>query len=80
MPRTVPPRAKIATDAERRRVHQLITIAEAAERLRVNPRTVRRRVADGHLTAYRVGPSLIRLDSDEVDALLRPIPAAGRAS
>jgi excisionase family DNA binding protein len=57
--------------------HQLITIAEVAERFRVHPRTVRRRIAEGALTAYRVGPHLIRLDADEVDALLRPIPAAG---
>lgn len=57
--------------------HQLLTIAEAAELIRVHPRTVRRRIAEGALTAYRVGPHLIRLDADELDALLRPIPAAG---
>lgn len=57
--------------------HQLLTIAEAAELIRVHPRTIRRRIAEGVLTAYRVGPSLIRLDADELNALLRPIPAAG---
>lgn len=56
------------------------TIAEAASRLHVSPKTVRRRIADGHLTAYRVGPQLIRLDPAEVDALLRPIPTAGSAA
>jgi excisionase family DNA binding protein len=57
--------------------HQLITVEDVATRWKVHPRTVRRRIASGDLTAYRVGPHLIRLDSDEVDAMLRPIPAAG---
>lgn len=52
------------------------TIADAAARLGVSPRTIRRRIADGHLTAYRFGPRLIRLDAVEVDAVLRRIPAA----
>ena len=52
------------------------TIAEAAGRLGVSQRTIRRRIADGHLTAYRLGPRLIRLDAIEVDAILRRIPAA----
>ena len=53
------------------------SIADAATRHRVSPKTIRRRVADGRLKAYRFGPTLIRLDPAEVDALLRPIPAAG---
>ena len=56
------------------------TINEAAARLRLSPRTVRRRIADGQLSAYRFGPVLIRLDRAEVDALLRPIPTAGTAA
>lgn len=52
------------------------TIADAAARLGVSPRTIRRRIADGQLTAYRFGPRLIRLDAVEVDAVLRRIPAA----
>lgn len=56
------------------------TIAEAAARARVSTRTIRRRIADGDLTAYRFGPHLIRLDPTEVDRLLRPIPAAGTAA
>lgn len=52
----------------------LLTIAEAAALIRVHPRTIRRRIAEGALTAYRVGPSLIRLDAGELNALLRPIP------
>lgn len=58
----------------------LETIAEAAARLHVSPKTLRRRIADSTLTAYRVGPHLIRLDPAEVDAaMLRAIPN-GRAA
>jgi excisionase family DNA binding protein len=53
-----------------------LTIADAAVRLRVSTKTIRRRIADGSLTGYRVGPHLIRLDPAEVDALMRPIPTA----
>jgi len=52
------------------------TIADAATRHRVSPRTIRRRIADGSIPAYRFGPTLIRLNPVEVDAVLRPIPAA----
>jgi excisionase family DNA binding protein len=54
---------------------QYETLAEAAARLDVHPRTLRRRVAEGRLTAYRLdGSTLIRLDPAAVDQLLRPIP------
>lgn len=54
-----------------------ITIAEAAEQRDCHPRTIRRRIADGTLTAYRMGPRLIRIDADELDKLMHPIPTAG---
>ena len=54
-----------------------VTIAVAAERLGLSAKSVRRRIADGTLPAYRIGPRLIRLDSADVDRLLpRRIPAA----
>lgn len=59
---------------------RLETIAAAADRLDVSPRTIRRRIADGSLNAYRFGPQLVRLDPAEVDRLLRPIPTAGTAA
>jgi excisionase family DNA binding protein len=58
-------------------IRRLESIAEAAARYGCHPRTIRRRVADGSLTGYRFGPALIRVDVDEVDGLLAPIPAAG---
>lgn len=51
-----------------------ISIADAAVRIGVSPWTVRRRIADGTLTAYRVkGCRAIRLDPADVDALLSPM-------
>jgi len=58
---------------------RLGSIADAAELAGVNPKTIRRRIADGTLNGYRVGPRLIRVDLAELDALLRPIPTAGSA-
>lgn len=56
------------------------SVADVAARYRVTTRTVRRWIAEGRLTAYRVGPTLIRLDVAEVDRLLSPIPTAGGAA
>jgi excisionase family DNA binding protein len=53
-----------------------ISLQAAAEKLGVSVDTVRRRIADGSLTAYRVGPRLLRVDSDDVDALATPVPTA----
>jgi excisionase family DNA binding protein len=46
-----------------------ISIAEAAEYLRISDRTVRRLIADGELTGYRMGRShrVIRVDLNEID-------------
>jgi excisionase family DNA binding protein len=52
-------------------------ITLAAEYLGVSDKTVRRMIASGRLTGYRVGNRIIRVDLDEVEALLRRIPAAG---
>lgn len=55
-----------------------ITLAEAASRCGVTVKTIRNRIADGSLVGYRIGPRLLRVDPAEVDALMRPIPAATR--
>lgn len=57
---------------------RLASIAQTAELLGVSQKTIRRRIADGTLTAYRSGPRLVRIDLDVAeDALLCPIPTAG---
>jgi excisionase family DNA binding protein len=53
-----------------------ITITDAADYLQISDRTVRRLIADGELTGYRMGRSrrLIRVDLNEIDEqLMRPI-------
>jgi excisionase family DNA binding protein len=55
-----------------------ISISEAAERAGVATKTIRRRIADGTLTAYRLGPRLIRLDLAELDAAFVQIPTVQR--
>jgi excisionase family DNA binding protein len=49
------------------------SLADAATRLGVHPATLRRRIADGTLPAWRVGHKDIRLKVADVDRLLTPI-------
>ncbi len=52
------------------------SLASAAERTGLSIRTLRRRVASGQLAAYGSGPRVIRVDPDDVDRLMVPIPTA----
>ena len=56
------------------------SIQQAAERVHVTTRSVRRWIAQGRLSAYRVGNRTIRLDADELDNMLTLIPTAGPVS
>lgn len=56
---------------------RLADLERAAEYAGCAARTIRRRIADGTLTGYRMGPRLIRVDLNELDAMLQPIPAGG---
>lgn len=51
-----------------------VSIQEAADFYGVTTRTVRRWIAEGRLTAYRINARVIRLDADEVENLPRRIP------
>lgn len=66
--------ATAASTTERRR---LAALADAAAYAGVSPKTIRRRISDGSLRGYRMGPRLLRVDLNELDAMLRPIPTAG---
>jgi excisionase family DNA binding protein len=56
-------------------LRQYESIESAAERLAVNPRTIRRAIADGRITGYRIGTKTIPGDAlaghhvDPVDLL-----------
>jgi excisionase family DNA binding protein len=60
-----------STESQRRRYASL---AAAAEYLDCNQRTIRHLIASGRLTGYRFGPRIIRIDLNEVDDAMRPIP------
>jgi excisionase family DNA binding protein len=51
-------------------------IKTTSEQYGVSEKTLRRYIAEGKITGYRLGPRLIRVDLDEIEALLKPIPAA----
>jgi excisionase family DNA binding protein len=53
-----------------------ITIAAAAARTGVCPKTIRRAIARGDLRAVRLGSRIIRIRVDELEQLGRPIPSA----
>ena len=55
---------------------RITTVQDVADRFQVTPITVRRWIAAGKLTAYRIAGRSIRLDLDEVDALVEVAPAA----
>ena len=57
-------------------LRRLVALKDAAEYASVSPKTIRRRIADGTLTGYRLGPRLLRVDLNELDAQFRPIPVA----
>lgn len=59
------------------RARRLVSLSHAAEYAGVCDRTCRRWIAAGDLTGYRAGKRLIRVDLNELDAMLRPIPTAG---
>jgi excisionase family DNA binding protein len=54
--------------------HRYERLETAAERLDVHPRTLRRMIARGEITGYRLGSKTLRVDPAEIDAALRPIP------
>lgn len=57
---------------------QLVSISAAAEHLGLSEKSLRRYIASGLITGYRVGQKrLIRVDLNEVESrLLTPIPTA----
>jgi excisionase family DNA binding protein len=59
--RTTPPRGLVRLDT-------------AAEQFDCSVRTIRRMIASGAITGYRVGPRMLRVDLQEIDAVVRRVP------
>ncbi|TDP78325.1 excisionase family DNA binding protein [Brachybacterium sp. AG952] len=53
-----------------------IPLSEGAEYLSLTTAGLRKYIAEGRITGYRLGKRAIRVDVRELDALLTPIPAA----
>lgn len=58
------------------RTTKYVTLAQAADILGQSVKTVRRRISDGTLPAYRVGPRSIRLRIEDLEVSCRRIPSA----
>ncbi|GAB3099575.1 hypothetical protein GCM10027054_29950 [Isoptericola nanjingensis] len=67
------PRTRIAETSRSR----LVTLGTAADELSVSVKTLRRRIADGTVTGYRIG-RLIRVDIDELRERLVVAVRTGR--
>ena len=53
---------------------RFISQEAAAERWAVSVDTIRRLIASGRITGYRLNGRIIRVDQAEVDSCFRPIP------
>jgi excisionase family DNA binding protein len=53
-----------------------VSLVEAAALMSVSVKTVRRRIADGTLPAYRCGRRSIRVRAEDLDLAFRRIPSA----
>lgn len=67
------------TQATKHGSRKLVSQIEAGQYAGVDERTIRRWVANGHLPGYRIGPRLMRVDLNDIDAMLRAIPSGDRA-
>jgi excisionase family DNA binding protein len=56
---------------------ELVSIQTAAARFHVHPDTIRRRITEGRLPAYRMGTRVIRVDLRDLTGLFQAIPTAG---
>ena len=54
------------------------SILDAATRVGVSTKTVRRWISTGHLHGYRMGPRLLRVDPDELDRMWILIPTVAK--
>jgi hypothetical protein len=61
--------------AKRRNPARRARVKPSAQYAGVCEKTIRNWIAAGLITGYRVGPKLIEVDLDEIDRIIRPVPA-----
>lgn len=54
-------------------IRRWASLAEAADYIHISQKTLRRMIAAGSITGYRLNARLVRLDLNEIDAALSPI-------
>jgi excisionase family DNA binding protein len=60
---------------------KIVSIAAAADHYDLSRQTVRRWIASGKITGYRVGPRLIRVDLEEIEAkIIHALPTVNGQS
>jgi excisionase family DNA binding protein len=57
---------------------RLASIQKGEDYSGLSSKTLRRYIAAGRIHGYRLGPKLLRIDLNELDDLLKPIPTADR--
>ena len=69
----------MSTSPHRKSMPDLLTLAEASRMLGLSDKTIRRYIASGTLTGYRIGPRALRVDALEVRSLAEVVPTASVA-
>jgi excisionase family DNA binding protein len=60
---------------------KIVSIAAAADHYDLSRQTVRRWIASGKITGHRVGPRLIRVDLEEIEAkIIHALPTVNGQS
>jgi len=66
----------MAAQKPRKPLPTYISLEQAAEITEQSVKTIRRRVSDGTLPAYRFGPRHIRIRLEDLEATARRLPSA----
>lgn len=74
------PKAAATSQCVANSAPRFVSLAAAAGYVDVSTRTLRRYISQGRLTGYRVGPRLLKIDLNELEALARPIPTTSDGS
>ncbi|MEQ4518247.1 helix-turn-helix domain-containing protein [Pseudarthrobacter sp. B907] len=72
--------SNLSKGRERTAARRYATLSAGSAYTGFSTRTLRRYIAQGRLTGYRVGPRHIRIDLNEVDGMFSAIPSANDAA